>query len=294
MYPSAVVEKEIGIRQSAVYKDFDPLAAMVKAGHAAGLRVHAWFEFGFAYAHKDSTNKGWLAKHPDWVGRNNQGHLLQKNGFYWWSALRPDVQDFMTRLVLEVVNNYAVDGIQGDDRLPAMPGEGGYDAYSVAQYRLEHRGDNPPPNAKDPAFIQWKANRLSQFGKNLYAAVKKARPNCLVTWAPSIYPWSKEQYLQDWPEWLKGGYADWVLPQLYRYDLKAYEKILVELAQQVPAKDRHKVFPGILTSLGDGYRVKPELLQGMIALNRQHGFEGEVSFYYEFIRGSTTPFYPQQ
>jgi uncharacterized lipoprotein YddW (UPF0748 family) len=283
MYPSAVVEKEIGIRQSAVYKDFDPLAAMVKAGHAAGLRVHAWFEFGFAYAHKDSTNKGWLAKHPDWVGRNNQGHLLQKNGFFWWSALRPDVQDFMTRLVLEVVNNYAVDGIQGDDRLPAMPGEGGYDAYSVAQYRLDHDGKNPPPQAKDSAFIQWKANRLSQFGKNLYAAVKKARPNCLVTWAPSIYPWSKEQYLQDWPAWLNGGYADYIFPQLYRYDIKAYEKILKELSTQITEAQKKKVIPGVLTSLADGYAIKEDMLKQTIQLNRKYGFTGECFFYFETI-----------
>ena len=36
----------------------------------------------------------------------------------------------MTEMVLEVVRNYKVDGVKGDDRLPAMPAEGGYDRYT--------------------------------------------------------------------------------------------------------------------------------------------------------------------
>jgi hypothetical protein len=43
------------------------------------------------------------------------------------------------------------------------------------------------------------------------------------------------------------------------------------------------VFPGILTSLGNGYRVKEDMLREMIRLNRQYGFEGECFFYYETL-----------
>lgn len=51
--------------------------------------------------------------------------------FFWWNGLHPEVQYFMHDLVLEVVKNYKVDGIQGDDRLPAMPSEGGYDSFTT-------------------------------------------------------------------------------------------------------------------------------------------------------------------
>ncbi|MGL1446715.1 family 10 glycosylhydrolase, partial [Vibrio parahaemolyticus] len=50
-------------------------------------------------------------------GRNAKGELLQKNGFFWWNAINPEVQQLLTELVLEVVKNYKVDGVQGDDRL---------------------------------------------------------------------------------------------------------------------------------------------------------------------------------
>lgn len=282
MYPSAVVERYIGVRQDPVYGNFDPIKAIVAKGHAAGLQVHAWFEFGFSYDYRDSTGL-WMQRYPHWAGRDANGNLLQKNGFFWWNAMHPEVQQFMKELVLEVVNNYKVDGVQGDDRLPAMPAEGGYDAYTRNLYQ-QQTGRTVPAAYNDPDFLQWKADRLSAFGKALYTAVKQARSSCVVSWAPSIYPWSKEQYLQDWPAWLNGGYADVVLPQLYRYNIEAYEKVLQELSSQVRPEQKKQVVPGILTSLGDGYRVSPQILQQMIALNRKYGFEGECFFYFETLR----------
>ena len=255
---------------------------MIEEAHKQGIKVHAWFEFGFSYGYKD-TSSAWFKRYPEWLGRNNKGELLQKNGFYWWNALHPGPQRLMKELVLEVVKHYDIDGIQGDDRLPAMPAEGGFDAYTASLYKKDKQLGLPFDNPKDQAFIQWKADKLSLFCKSLYEEVKHQRESCIVSWAPSIYPWSKEQYLQDWPTWLKGGYADFVIPQLYRYKLADYEKILKELSTQVPPSLLKKVYPGILTSLGDGYQASPEMMKQMISLNRKYGFEGEVFFYYETL-----------
>ncbi len=286
MYPSKVVEEYIGVKQSKIYGKRDPIKEIIAEGHKAGIKVHAWFEFGFSYNYGDS-NCVWQQKYPEWVGRNVLGNHLQKNKFFWWNSMHPQVQDFMNKLVLEVVKNYDIDGVQGDDRLPAMPSEGGYDAITKQLYAAEHAGALPPLDYKDTAWVQWRANKLSSYIKELYKKVKEIKPNCIVSWAPSIYPWSKEQYLQDWPAWLNGGYADNILPQLYRYDIKAYEKILKELNKQVTKEQKQKIFPGILTSLGDGYRVTDEMLKQMIKLNRKYGFNGECLFYFETLRTNT-------
>jgi len=267
MYPSQVVKKYIGIEQDTAYKGFDPLRLFIENGHKAGLRIHAWFEFGFSYAYQDSSQAQWLKKYPAWAGRDNQGRLLKKNNFFWWNSLHPEVQQFMQELVMEVVKNYAVDGIQGDDRLPAMPAEGGYDDYTLRLYAAENNGKSPPANPREPTWLQWKADRLSAFGKELYHSVKSIKPNCLVSWAPSIYPWSKEQYLQDWPRWLKDGYADLIIPQVYRYKLDAYEQTLKAIESQIPQEMKYKIIPGMLTSLGDGYRATDATLRSMIELN---------------------------
>jgi uncharacterized lipoprotein YddW (UPF0748 family) len=289
MYPSNVVEKYIGIRQDPVYKSFDPIKEIIEQGHKAGLKVIAWFEYGFAYDYEDTAST-WLKKYPHWAGKDVKGNVLQKNKFYWWNSLHPEVQQFMTELVLEVVKKYKVDGIQGDDRLPAMPSEGGYDDYTKSVYAKENGGAMPPDSSKDSAWLQWRANKLNAYIKGLYGKIKKQNPKCIVSWAPSIYPWSKEQYLQDWPAWLNGGYADEILPQLYRYDIKAYEKIVKELDEQLTPAQKKKVFPGLLTSLGDGYLIKQEMLEEMIALNRKYGFGGECTFYYEGLK-KLKPFY---
>ena len=285
MYPSKVVEEYIGIKQSKIYGKRDPIKEIIEEGHKEGIKVHAWFEFGFSYNYGDS-NCLWQQKYPEWVGRDVNGNHLQKNKFFWWNAFHPDVQKFMNKLVLEVVKNYDIDGIQGDDRLPAMPSEGGYDDATKKIYAAEHAGALPPNDSKDSEWVQWRADKLRAYIKQLYKSVKKARPTCIVSWAPSIYPWSKEQYLQDWPAWLKGGYADYILPQLYRYNLPAYEKILQELKSQLTVKERKKVFPGILTSLGDGYRISDDMLKKTIKLNRKYGFEGECLFYFETLRSN--------
>jgi uncharacterized lipoprotein YddW (UPF0748 family) len=57
----------------------------------------------------------------------------------------------MTELVLDFVKRYDADGIQGDDRLPAMPGEGGYDDYTRSVYAKENDGATPPPILKTQA-----------------------------------------------------------------------------------------------------------------------------------------------
>lgn len=291
MFPSKVVQKYIGIQQADGYNGFDPLKAFIDEGHKVGLRVHAWFEFGASYAYKDSAENNWLVKYPSWLGKTNKGELLKKNGFFWWNTMNPEVQSFLKELIVEVITEYQVDGIQGDDRLPAMPSEGGYDDYSIHLYKTDFNGNTPPSNPKDTAFIQWKSDKLSAFGKSIYTVVKKIKPACIVSWAPSIYPWSKEQYLQDWPKWLNDGYADFIFPQLYRYKINDYEKILKELAIQVPINFKHKVFPGILTSLGGGYRVEQKMLDDMISLNRKYGYNGEVLFYYESFNHFQKPLY---
>lgn len=284
-YPSKVFERAIGVRQDPRYKGFDPLAAFVQEGHRAKLKVHAWFEYGFSYQF-GSAPSPWTKLHPEWIGRDAAGKPLMKNGFAWWNSLHPGPQQFLQDLMLEVVRKYKVDGVQGDDRLPAMPSEGGYEPETLARFSAE-TGASGTPDSRDPKWVQWRADQLSTYAQRLYRAVKRQRKDCLVSWAPSIFPWSKEEYLQDWPTWLRGGYADFVIPQVYRYDFKSYEATLQDLRSQLSVRDLARVYPGMLTSLGAGYRIDPELFARQQELNKRLGFQGECLFYFEGLRSGT-------
>ncbi len=122
------------------------------------------------------------------MGRGYSGKILVSNGgFEWMNGINPQVQNFMKSLFLEVVTKYDVDGVQGDDRLPAMPVAGGYDTYTVELYKQEHGGQSPPQNGKDAAWITWRTDKLTAFLGNLYSAVKAIKPNLQVSSSPSIY-----------------------------------------------------------------------------------------------------------
>lgn len=190
----------------------------------------------------------------------------------------------MLSLIKEVVTNYDVDGIQGDDRLPAMPVEAGYEDFTISKYMEEHNGAKPPKDFRDTAWINWRANILNDYMGEIYKTVKKIKPNIIVSMAPSIYPWSKEEYLQDWIQWVKQGYVDLVIPQLYRQNIKDYIKVLDDIVkEQLTKEDLKKFYPGILLKVGT-YYPSEQLLKEMIYENRKRNINGEVFFFYEGIK----------
>ena len=155
--------------------------------------------------------------------------------------------------------------------------------YTIELYK-EETGHSVPDNPLAPEFLEWKADKLSRFAQNLYASVKEHDENLIVSLAPSVYPWSKEQYLQDWPQWLKDGSMDELIPQNYRWDIQSYETTLgavkSEFEQSKPANKTVRFASGIIIKAGNRFNdysyVKPA-----IQLNRAEGVEGEVYFFYE-------------
>jgi len=280
-YPSNVMNNLIGKPILERFAGRDPLQECVEEGHAAGLKVHAWFEYGFSSSYSASGGAIVNAK-PNWAARDLAGNLVVKNGFDWLNGLHPEVQQFLIDLFKEVVSNYAIDGVQGDDRLPAMPSTGGYDTYTVNLYKNENGGNTPPTTATDANWLRWRADKLNLFVKRLRSEVKAIKPTVLFTISPSPYPFGYTEYLQDWPTWVDSSWVDAVLPQCYRYDINAYTAVL----QQQKSYYRNPsvpLYPGVLIKSGT-YTASTGFLSQMIQANRNNGFKGESFFFYEGIK----------
>lgn len=282
VYPSQIMRENFDKAIAPQYGDRDPLAEVINAARQVGLKVIPWFEYGFASSY--NLNGGMLLeKKPLWAACDRNGNLLKKNGFEWMNALDSQVQDFILSLVLEVVKNYDVDGIQGDDRLPALPSEGGYDRGTIDRYRREFDRD-PPQNPKDRQWLQWRADILTDFLARLYQEVKAVNPNLLVSIAPSVYDWGLKEYLQDTKAWVERGIVDIIHPQIYRRDFKSYKREIDKLVkEQFTPEQLPKLAPGILIKIGS-YRISSDLLLQAIAYNRSCGILGEVFFFYEGLR----------
>ncbi|AFZ12464.1 protein of unknown function DUF187 [Crinalium epipsammum PCC 9333] len=281
-YPSRVMRETFGIEINPQFKGRDPLAELIVEARRVGIAVIPWFEYGFASSY--SRNGGEIiAKKPEWAARDYAGNLLSKNGFEWLNAFDIDVQNFLLSLFLEVVKNYEIAGIQGDDRFPALPSEGGYDLKTVELYRQQFN-QLPPQDSQDPQWLQWRADILSNFLTRLYQEVININPNLIISMAPSAYPWGLQNYLQDSQSWVELGLVDLIHPQLYRYDFESYKKDIDRVySNQFTSQQLPHLIPGILLKEAT-HQINPDDLVQAIAYNRSLGIQGEISFFYEALR----------
>jgi uncharacterized lipoprotein YddW (UPF0748 family) len=292
LYPSKTLKDLIGIDSDEKLKERDILKETIDAAKPLGIRVFAWFEFGFSCDYSDKNEydgktqgKEILQKKPQWAAMDRDGKIVKKNGFRWLNGFDPEVQNFMLSMLKEVVRDYPdLAGIQGDDRLPALPSEAGYDPKTISMFSNENDGKMPPNDPKETVWLDWKAGKMNDFMKRIHDELKAIKPTTVISMSPSIYNWSKIEYLQDWPLWVKNGWVDMVCPQVYRYQFERYQKEIALIKQQVgEEKLRTVVFPGILLRVGD-YYAPVDFLEKMIAENRKYGINGEVFFYYEGMK----------
>ncbi len=283
LYPSAVMENLFG---KAMYPLFargrDPLERVIIEAHRNGIEVFPWFEMGFSPSY--SQNGGHiLQRFPTWALENNAGELVVKNGFDWMSAINPEVQEFIISLVTEIVDNYDVDGIEFSDRIPAMPVEGGYDLVTRSIYQNEHNGNNPPNNYRNPDWMRWRADKLSEFNSHTRDSIKIRAPHVIFSSSPSVYPWSYQEYLQDSKTWVEQDIVDNIIPQVYRYNYSDYFYELNQSLSFIPSGKRDIFFSGMLIKVG-GYTISPAFFLNSIQANRDRNVFGEAFFFYEGLR----------
>lgn len=198
-----------------------------------GLICIAWFEYGFMAAYKETNNElRQLGLKQGWLTTTAEGEIVgEQNPFVWLNPLHPKAQELLLAIVLEAVDNYDLDGVQLDDRI-AMPVEMGYDPYTKKLYAADHEGRMPPESRESPhwdEWVQWRADKISQYAREFARRVKEARPGLVVSVSPAPYPWSLENYCCDWPKWSRwedkdGGGPLWdeFVPQCYRLNYEAF------------------------------------------------------------------------
>lgn len=255
----------------------DILGELISAGRNRGLKVIPWFEFGFM-APPDSP----LARrHRSWLTQKRDGGLTSisaAGSVVWLNPFRPEVEQLITDLVLEVVSDYGADGIQFDDHM-SLPREFGYDPFTTALYRKD-TGKDPPANPEDPAWVKWRADRITAFMERLAQAVRAARPGALVSIAPNYYDFAYKLQLQDWRAWVRRCIADELLVQIYRPDLESY---LPHLSRPEVQEARQRLPTAIAVMSGQRNRPTPlELIAQKVAANRAQGL-GVAFFYFESL-----------
>jgi len=268
------------------YSTYDQLQQIITEGHRVGIEVIPWFEYGFM-SYYGSPGRI-LQKYPHWAARTKTGDYctqFDNNGsptFYWMNPFHDSVQTFMNELILEVLKKYDVDGVQGDDRLPALPVSGGYDAYTVNLYKNENNGNTPPTNEVDNNWIKWRADKLTNYLKKLRDSVKSISNDLVFSSSPTPYSWGYYNYLQDSKYWVENNIVDHIIPQLYRYNINDYKASFDNTVFSINSNVRSKIYAGIIARSGS-WNIDYNLLKQEVAYNRANGIKGESYFFYEAI-----------
>lgn len=276
-YPSAVA-KQAGIPFFFKGREGqDIIADIITQARRQGVLAIPWFEFGFMAPLTSEL----ASNHPDWLTQKQDGtqtSITAAGEVAWLNPFHPEVQKFITDLVMEIITQYDADGIQFDDHM-SLPVDFGYDKYTINLYTQE-TGSPPPPNPQAQAWKQWRADKITAFMLQLNQTVKARKPNAIFSVSPNYYDFAYKYQLQDWLNWVRLGIVDELVVQLYRNDLESfYSKLtspeIIETQQLIPTGI------GIMAGLRNR-PVSMQQIQSQVRAAKQRGL-GATFFYYESL-----------
>lgn len=198
------------------YPYYDPLLFMIEETHKRGMEFHAWcnpyraeFQIG-----KSSIAPTHITKvHPEW--------FLSYGGKRYFDPGNKDAQDFVVKVIKDIVNRYDVDALHFDDYFypyriagKEFPDEKTFNAY----------GSGMDKNS-------WRRSNVDSIIAKLGRAIKEEKTYCKFGISPFGVWRNKDQdslgsnttagqtnyddLYADILLWLKNGYIDYVVPQLY-------------------------------------------------------------------------------
>lgn len=185
---------------------YDPLKIMIQEAHKRNLRIEAWLN---PYRVRTSTSKEAISdKSPalKWINEGSDS-VIQYNGGVYYNPGKEEVRQLIVNGVIEIVENYNVDGIHFDDYF--YPGtESFIDEETYGNYLV---------NGGTLSLEDWRRENVNILVKQVYEAIKKIDSEVLFGISPqgSMNNNYNSQYI-DVQKWVQNkGYVDYLCPQVY-------------------------------------------------------------------------------
>ena len=215
--------------------------------------------------------------------------LVRTYGRYlWMDPGEPAVRARTLRVMLDVVRRYDIDGIHIDDYFYPYP-EVGRDSLPVpfpdsASYGRYVRGGGKL------ALDDWRRENVNTLIRDIYRRTKALKPWVKVgispfgIWRPGTPPEiagfdAYDKLYADSRKWLREGWVDYFVPQLYwpiAQKAQSYPTLLAWWMSENPL-GRH-IWPGHNTSRAAGTVWPPDELLEQVRLTRNAGAGGDVHF----------------
>lgn len=222
MYPSELEpwsEWLMGARGKAPEPYYDPLMYMIEEAHDRGMEFHAWFNpyraiFKVDPTFNDSTHL--TLRKPEW--------FVQYGEKMYFDPGIPEVRDFVTNVIRDVVKRYDVDAIHFDDYFYPyrIAGVEFPDSLSFAQYGSQYKS-----NQKD----DWRRENVNTIIRMLHESIKSEKEYVKFGISPFGVWRNKvkdsrgsdtqagqtnyDDLFADVLLWMKEGWLDYLVPQIY-------------------------------------------------------------------------------
>ncbi|MGE5630899.1 MAG: family 10 glycosylhydrolase [Caulobacteraceae bacterium] len=221
-----------GIQGQAPDDDFDPLEFWVTEAHKRGIELHAWInpyrvtkktsnEPNYDFASLDASNPARL--NPGWVVKYTDGNLYYNPGI-------SEVRELVIDSVLEIIENYDVDGIHLDDYF--YPGNDFNDKATYEKYGAGYASINDWRRANVNALISDLSKAIKATSKKVRFGVSPfgiwANKGTNVLGSDTKGNQSYYDHYADTRKWVKDGVLDYIAPQLYwniGYSVADYSKL---------------------------------------------------------------------
>lgn len=257
---------------------FDPLAYLLEQSKLYGIRVQAWVTMmNFTPVQLSvlpSTHVYY--KNPEWMTLDNNHGIMAREKYtgLFLDPGVPQVQDYLTNMVLDLAVNYPeLSGIHLD-----------YIRYPHPQFGhnlvAEERYKSDVELGYSGTWQQWKEEQINTLVKRIYTGLKQVAPQMELTAAVMADPEdARVSYAQNWPAWVNGGYIDRVYLMNYASNDLNFEKI-TQRALATASPD--KIVNG-LRSWSSGTAYPFSKLLSKIRIARQYPCAGLCLFSYEGI-----------
>jgi uncharacterized lipoprotein YddW (UPF0748 family) len=276
-----------GTQGAAPNPYWDPLAFAVKEAHARGLELHAWFN---PYRAGFVNGKSPLAANH--IARTSPALVKRYGSYLWMDPGETAVRQRTLRVILDVVKRYDIDGVHLDDYFYPYPEN---DRSGKAIAFPDSRSWQRYKSAGGSLTLgDWRRENVNTLVQELDTEIHKVKPwvrfgiSPFGIWRPGNPAVVKglDAYsvlYADARRWLREGWVDYFVPQLYWPPPKreqAYGTLLEWWAGE-NVQQRH-LWPGNFTSRAGapGASAFPvsDLLE-QIRLTRAHpGAGGNVHF----------------
>ena len=238
------------------------------------MRVIPWFEYGLM----TPPGSPLTVKKPEWITQENSGNQIV-NHQCWLTPAHPEVQQFMTELIVDVVERYEIDGIQLDDHF-GMPATMGFDSFTKQRYKDKTGGGNPSSNPTSFLWKNWRMNQVTNLLQQVFTEVKATKKDCIISLSPNPLSFSIKKFLADWGTWEREGFIEELALQVYRSNLSSFEGE-IDKSEVEKARQHIPTIIGVLTGLkGTEKRVSMNWIQEQVQEIRERDFAGFSFFFY--------------